>query len=165
MHNNYTMYTAFAHKVLLPPHIISGRCSSFKMRAEYWFTDLFIYFYFYLYCNIIDWLYFLVPVCSNFFNVLVSDFFHFLIPFFYYWSIDFVFVPGPDDHSDHRAARYRDRYHSRWKRDEWNQCTDICGSTGEKHTLYPYIAGIDFRRQNLTSVDVRYKRLMSIPAL
>ena len=29
----------------------------------------------------------------------------------------------------------------------------------------PYSAGIDFRRQNLTSVDVRFWRLKSIPAL
>ena len=28
-----------------------------------------------------------------------------------------------------------------------------------------YSAGIDFRRQNLTSVDVRFRRLKSIPAL
>ena len=29
----------------------------------------------------------------------------------------------------------------------------------------PFSAGIDFRRQNLTSVDVRFWRLKSIPAL
>ena len=29
----------------------------------------------------------------------------------------------------------------------------------------PYSAGIDLRRQNLTSVDVRFWRLKSIPAL
>ena len=29
----------------------------------------------------------------------------------------------------------------------------------------PYSAGIDFSRQNLTSVDVRFWRLKSIPAL
>ena len=29
----------------------------------------------------------------------------------------------------------------------------------------PYNAGIDFSRQNLTSVDVRFWRLKSIPAL
>ena len=29
----------------------------------------------------------------------------------------------------------------------------------------PYSAGIDFRRQNLTFVDVRFWRLKSIPAL
>ena len=29
----------------------------------------------------------------------------------------------------------------------------------------PYNAGIDFSRQNLTSVDVRFCRLKSIPAL
>ena len=33
-----------------------------------------------------------------------------------------------------------------------------------KH-INPYSAGIDFRRQNLTSVDVRFWRLKSIPAL
>ena len=31
--------------------------------------------------------------------------------------------------------------------------------------LNPYSAGIDVSRQNLTSVDVRFWRLMSIPAL
>ena len=31
--------------------------------------------------------------------------------------------------------------------------------------INPYSAGIDFRRQNLTSVDVRFWRLKSIPAL
>ena len=31
--------------------------------------------------------------------------------------------------------------------------------------LNPYSAGIDFSRQNLTSVDVRFWRLKSIPAL
>ena len=30
--------------------------------------------------------------------------------------------------------------------------------------LRPYSVGIDFRRQNLTSVDVRFWRLKSIPA-
>ena len=29
----------------------------------------------------------------------------------------------------------------------------------------PYSAGIDFSRQNLTSVDVRFWRLKSLPAL
>ena len=32
-------------------------------------------------------------------------------------------------------------------------------------TLNPYSAGIDFSRQNLTSADVRFRRLKSIPAL
>ena len=32
-------------------------------------------------------------------------------------------------------------------------------------TINPYSAGIDFSRQNLTSVDVRFWRLKSIPAL
>ena len=32
-------------------------------------------------------------------------------------------------------------------------------------TFNPYSAGIDFSRQNLTSVDVRFWRLKSIPAL
>ena len=31
--------------------------------------------------------------------------------------------------------------------------------------LNPYSAGIDFSRQDLTSVDVRFWRLKSIPAL
>ena len=31
--------------------------------------------------------------------------------------------------------------------------------------VYSYSAGIDFSRQNLTSTDVRFWRLMSIPAL
>ena len=31
--------------------------------------------------------------------------------------------------------------------------------------FYSYSAGIDFRRQNLTSTDVRFWRLKSIPAL
>ena len=31
--------------------------------------------------------------------------------------------------------------------------------------INPYSAGIDFGRQNLTSVDVRFWRLKSIPAL
>ena len=31
--------------------------------------------------------------------------------------------------------------------------------------LYDYCTGIDFRRQNLTSTDVRFWRLKSIPAL
>ena len=32
-------------------------------------------------------------------------------------------------------------------------------------SIYSYSAGIDFSRQNLTSVDVRFCRLKSIPAL
>ena len=36
---------------------------------------------------------------------------------------------------------------------------------GHYKYFYPYSAGIDFRRQNLTSADVRFWRLMSIPAL
>ena len=35
----------------------------------------------------------------------------------------------------------------------------------ERPTFNPYSAGIDFSRQNLTSVDVRFWRLKSIPAL
>ena len=31
--------------------------------------------------------------------------------------------------------------------------------------LNPFSAGTDFRRQNLTSIDVRFWRLKSIPAL
>ena len=34
-----------------------------------------------------------------------------------------------------------------------------------KYNVNPYSAGIDFRRQNLTSVDVRFWRLKSNPAL
>ena len=33
------------------------------------------------------------------------------------------------------------------------------------HNINPYSAGIDFSRQNLTSVDVSFWRLKSIPAL
>ena len=33
------------------------------------------------------------------------------------------------------------------------------------HNNYTFIAGIDFRRQNLTSTDVSFWRLMSVPAL
>ena len=33
------------------------------------------------------------------------------------------------------------------------------------HYKYSYSAGIDFRRHNLTSTDVRFWRLKSIPAL
>ena len=36
---------------------------------------------------------------------------------------------------------------------------------GHYKYFYSYSAGIDFRRQNLTSVDVRFSRLKSIPAL
>ena len=32
-------------------------------------------------------------------------------------------------------------------------------------TLYSYSAGIDISRQNLTSIDVRFWQLKSIPAL
>ena len=32
-------------------------------------------------------------------------------------------------------------------------------------TLNPWSAGIDFSRQNLTSIDVRFWRLRSIPAI
>ena len=34
-----------------------------------------------------------------------------------------------------------------------------------QHDFSPYSAGIDFSRQNLTSADVRFLRLKSIPAL
>ena len=33
------------------------------------------------------------------------------------------------------------------------------------YIINPFSAGIDFRRQNLTSADVRFRRLKSIPAL
>ena len=36
---------------------------------------------------------------------------------------------------------------------------------GHKKYYYFYSAGIDFSRQNLTSTDVRFRRLKSIPAL
>ena len=35
----------------------------------------------------------------------------------------------------------------------------------QRYKDWPYSAGIDFSRQNLTSVDVRFWRLKSIPAL
>ena len=37
--------------------------------------------------------------------------------------------------------------------------------SGATDKINPYSAGIDFRRQNLTSVDVRFWRLKSTPAL
>ena len=39
------------------------------------------------------------------------------------------------------------------------------GYTGIINIFFSYSAGIDFRRQNLTSTDVRFRRLKSIPAL
>ena len=39
------------------------------------------------------------------------------------------------------------------------------GSTAIRNIFYIYSAGIDISRQNLTSTDVRFWRLMSIPAL
>ena len=39
------------------------------------------------------------------------------------------------------------------------------GSTANRNIFYFYSAGIDFSRQNLTSTDVRFCRLKSIPAL
>ena len=35
----------------------------------------------------------------------------------------------------------------------------------QDYILYSYCAGVDFSRQNRTSVDVRFWRLKSIPAL
>ena len=52
-----------------------------------------------------------------------------------------------------------------WER---NACLkiNICKSLISNQTdISPYSAGIDFSRQNLTSVDVRFWRLKSIPAL
>ena len=39
------------------------------------------------------------------------------------------------------------------------------GSTAIRNIFTLYSAGIDFTRQNLTSTDVRFRRLKSIPAL
>ena len=36
---------------------------------------------------------------------------------------------------------------------------------GHYNYVYSFSAGVDFRRQNLTSADVRFWRLKSIPAL
>ena len=36
---------------------------------------------------------------------------------------------------------------------------------GHQKYFYSYSAGIDFSRQSLTSVDVKFRRLKSIPAL
>ena len=44
-----------------------------------------------------------------------------------------------------------------WKLILWNN--------GHCKYIYSYCAGIDFRRQNLTSTDVRFRRLNLIPAL
>ena len=38
-------------------------------------------------------------------------------------------------------------------------------SEGVEHVINPYSAGIDFSRQNLTSVDIKFWWLKSIPAL
>ena len=52
---------------------------------------------------------------------------------------------------------------------DWHINTRIlsirCASTIVPHFLNLYSAGIDFSRQNLTSVDVRFGRLKSITAL
>ena len=47
-------------------------------------------------------------------------------------------------------------YHASWK----NVNILFCD-----RGINPYCAGVDFSRQNLTSVDVRFWRLKSIPAL
>ena len=50
--------------------------------------------------------------------------------------------------------------HARVRRTSvWNGCVLL------NWTIYPFCAGIDFRRQNLTSIDVGFWRLTSISAL
>ena len=58
--------------------------------------------------------------------------------------------------------------HKKWtKSTTWNKDKKLtrCVLGNVKRILNPYSAGIDFSRQNLTSVDVRFWRLKSIPAL
>ena len=43
--------------------------------------------------------------------------------------------------------------------------SNVHGGSSILSILIPYSAGIDLSRQNLTSVDVRFWRLMSTPAL
>ena len=50
----------------------------------------------------------------------------------------------------------------------WNNLFDLhdlCKKNSADVRVNPYSAGIDLSRQNLTSVDVRFWRLKSIPPL
>ena len=50
--------------------------------------------------------------------------------------------------------------------DNYSYCMFIMGPKNHSHGLLcnPFSAGTDFRSQNLTSIDVRFRRLKSIPA-